>query len=170
MLFPRLNWSDRKVDEIHNSATYYDIPPGKFIVVGEVLAKTQESTKSALSKHVFVMKVDTKTGQEVSVKLIDHQEESVTAAKFGPYDNGYLLLGFADGAFMALDIMQEISIILNLRLFDEPVTSISCEPTGLVFASADQDVVALNLDKKQVNYVYLEDGNRQYFTVAVPKE
>lgn len=63
-------------------------------MVGEVLAKTQESFTSQLNKHTFMMKVDTKTGQEVSVKLIEHHEESVTAAKFGPYDNGYLLLGF----------------------------------------------------------------------------
>ena len=52
----------------------------------------------------------------------------------------------------------------------EAITKISMEPTELVFAtSKDGNVAALSIVKKEMHYVYLDLGNRQYCTVAIPK-
>ena len=44
------------------------------------------------------------------------------------------------------------------------------EPTELVHvASVKGSIAALSIVKKEMHYVYLELGNRQYCTVAIPR-
>ena len=44
------------------------------------------------------------------------------------------------------------------------------EPTELVFVASSQgSVAALSIVKKEMHYVYLDLGNRQYCTVAIPR-
>ena len=47
---------------------------------------------------------------------------------YGPYDNGHILLGLTTGDFIAFDSMQ-LTKIVNIKISDSPVTSISLEPT-----------------------------------------
>ena len=52
----------------------------------------------------------------------------------------------------------------------EPINSISFEPTELVFVSSSHgSIAALSIVKKEMHYVYLDLGNRQYCTVAIPR-
>ena len=52
----------------------------------------------------------------------------------------------------------------------EPITQISFEPTELVFVSSTEgSIAALSIVKKEMHYVYLDLGNRQYCTVAIPR-
>ena len=52
----------------------------------------------------------------------------------------------------------------------EPISSISFEPTELVFVSSKHgSIAALSIIKKEMHYVYLDLGNRQYCTVAIPR-
>jgi hypothetical protein len=137
---------------------------------GKVKQKTRRDSQSKTQKYVFIISLDTKTGREQSIKLLPHSPDcEVTTVKYGPYDNGYLLLGFSDGVFMALDTNNEIQVILNLQLFESSISNISFEPTNLVFVSSGSDIVALNLVKKKMSYVYLDLGYKRFCTVAVPK-
>ena len=44
------------------------------------------------------------------------------------------------------------------------------EPTELVFvAGVHGSIAALSIIKKEMNYVYLDLGNREYCTVAIPR-
>jgi hypothetical protein len=55
-------------------------------------------------------------------------------------------------------------------LFSSPIISISFEPTNLIFiGSKHGDIAALNIIKKEMHYVYLDLGKKQYCTVALPK-
>ena len=74
----------------------------------------------------------------------------VTTINFGPFDNGYLLLGLSCGTLLSLDF-HSLDIILNIQVFkkNEAIKSITFEPTNLVFvASKNKEVVSLNLIKK----------------------
>lgn len=53
----------------------------------------------------------------------------------------------------------------------EAITSITIEPTELVFvASAQGSMAAVSIVKKEMHYVYLDMGGRTYCTVAIPRE
>ena len=44
------------------------------------------------------------------------------------------------------------------------------EPTELVFVTSKEgSVAALSIVRKEMHYVYLDLGNKQYCTVAIPK-
>jgi hypothetical protein len=44
------------------------------------------------------------------------QDAYVTTVNFGPFDNGYLLLGLSCGALIALDF-HTFDIIMSLQIF-----------------------------------------------------
>ena len=77
-----------------------------------------------------------------------NEEDEIRAINYGPFDNGYLLLGFSSGQLLGIDLL-DMELILNIKLFDEPIQNITYEPTNLVFISSDsKEMVALNLIKK----------------------
>lgn len=70
---------------------------------------------TSYDSYNFIMTIDTVTGKDLSLKLLPNTDQStVTYITYGPYDNGYLLLGYSDGVFMAVDVTQEIKVILSL--------------------------------------------------------
>ncbi len=101
------------------------------------------------------------------MKLLNIKGASITAINYGPFDNGYLLLGLSDGVLLAIDL-SEMEVIMHVQLFDNiAVKDICFEPTNLIFVtSKKREMVALNLVKKETHYVYLELGKRQYCTIA----
>ncbi len=53
----------------------------------------------------------------------------------------------------------------------EAISQITIEPTELVFASSVKgSIAAISIVKKEMNYVYLDLGGREYCTVAIPRE
>ena len=114
----------------------------------------------------YVMQFNLKTKQCDKIKLLNVKGASVTATNFGPFDNGYLLLGFSSGVLLAIDLL-EMEAILHAQLFDNPISSIGFEPTNMIFVcSKNREVVALNLVKKETHYVYLELGRKQFCTIS----
>lgn len=69
------------------------------------------------------------------MKLLNIKGARVTATNYGPYDNGYLLVGLSSGMLLVID-MHEMEVIMQLNLFDSAVYSLKFEPTNLVFASS----------------------------------
>jgi len=52
----------------------------------------------------------------------------------------------------------------------EAIRSIRMEPTELVHVSGENgSIAAISIVKKEMHYVYLDLGNRQYCTVAIPR-
>ena len=106
--------------------------------------------------------------------------DMMTALEFGPYDNGYILAGMQSGRLLVYDpVTLERVKVFNVftkgkmrgELKEaEPISSISFEPTELVFVSSSHgSIAALSIVKKEMHYVYLDLGNRQYCTVAIPR-
>lgn len=107
-----------------------------------------------------------------------HETDRITALAFGPYDNGYILAGMASGKLLVFDPVtlervKDFHIFTSNKTEDgqaEAVTQLSMEPTELVFVATQAgSVAALSIVRKEMHYVYLDLGNRQYCTVAIPK-
>jgi hypothetical protein len=55
-------------------------------------------------------------------------------------------------------------------MFQSPVTQIAIDPTNYLIVSSEQgEVEALSIVQKEVHYVYLDLGKKQYCTVALPQ-
>ena len=113
------------------------------------------------------------------MKVCGGAGDSITALNFGPFDNGYILAGMQSGKLLIFDPvtlkrMQEFKVFTEDRSEDQKAQAISkimIEPTELVLVSSKQgNLVAISIIKKQMHYVYIDLGNKQYCTVAIPKE
>ena len=67
----------------------------KVIVVGDCLYKENE--------HPFIMKLNLETSVAETIKILN-VEDHITCVNFGPYDNGYLLMGMESGQLLVFDI------------------------------------------------------------------
>lgn len=72
--------------------------------------------------------------------------DMITALDFGPYDNGYILAGMHSGRLLVFDPVTLVRV-KDFNVFTrgkmrgelkvpEPITTISFEPTELVFVSS----------------------------------
>ena len=116
------------------------------------------------------------------IKVIGGEElDEITALEYGPYDNGYVLAGMLSGRLLVydpitLDRVKDFKVFTGSRNAAselkecEAIVSITMEPTELVFvAGQNGSIAALSIIKKEMHYVYLDLGNRQYCTVAIPR-
>mmetsp|Transcript_37601 Transcript_37601/g.27725 ORF Transcript_37601/g.27725 Transcript_37601/m.27725 type:complete len:129 (-) Transcript_37601:96-482(-) len=115
----------------------------------------------------FIMQYNLQTHTCDKVKLLNVKGAYLTSTNFGPFDNGYLLLGFSSGVLLAVDLL-EMEAILHAQLFDNvAITNICFEPTNMIFASSrNKEMVALSLVRRETHYVYLELGRKQFCTIA----
>lgn len=83
--FPRLSWSNRKIEE-------YDLNKGsvlkKAIVAGDCLHDGK--------KRPFLIKINLETSQPEVIKIL-RIDDKISEMNFGPYDNGYLIIGLKSG-------------------------------------------------------------------------
>ena len=97
--------------------------------------------------------------------------DCITSLSFGPYDNGYVLAGMLSGKLLifdpiSLERVNDFDIFTKGKMkgelkVSEPITSISMEPTELVFLTSPMgSVAAVSIIKKEMHYVYIELGNR----------
>ena len=101
--------------------------------------------------------------------MLNIKDARITCVNYGPFDNGYLLIGLSNGILLGISL-HEMEIIMQEKLFNCAVNEINFEPTNLVFVSSkERDLIALNLVKKEMHYVYLEIAKRQFCTVTVPQ-
>jgi len=133
-------------------------------------------TPRQLTPALQTVKVDAEV-----IKIIGGSElDAVTALEYGPYDNGYLLVGTRSGALLVYDPLT-LDRIKDFKIFTkgviegemrdaEAIRAITIEPTELVVvAGANGSIAALSIVKKEMHYVYLDLGNRQFCTVAIPR-
>lgn len=87
----------------------------------------------------------------------------ITAAKYGPYDNGHIVLGTSYGQILLLDSTY-LHLILKIDKFViGSVTSISIEPLNLVIVTSNLgQVKSLGLEKDTFKYTYEEIGGENY--------
>jgi hypothetical protein len=68
---------------------------------------------------------------ELTITRVFQSGGTISCLMYGPYDNGHILVGLTTGDFIAFDSMQ-LTKIVNIKVSNSPVTSISLEPTQLV--------------------------------------
>jgi len=74
------------------------------------------------------------TGFADLIKILSIHDR-ITCMNFGPFDNGYLLVGFDSGMMHVFDTL-ELNRVQSINLFSSPVKSISFEPTNLIFVGS----------------------------------
>lgn len=102
-----------------------------------------------------------------AVYIFDSSKGRVTALKYGPYDNGHIIVGFETGIIAILDAIH-LRKLFERQIFqmDVAVHCITFDPTNLVIAStSDGEVVSLSLVENKVKYTYLDMGENQFVTV-----
>lgn len=95
----------------------------------------------------------------------------ISCVAYGPYDNGHILVGTTTGDFFAFDTMRLVKIC-NVKVAEYPVTSITIEPTQMVFCGVQetQEVTALTFIEQKQKYIYMELGMKKYATVIMKKD
>lgn len=90
-----------------------------------------------------------------------NDELLITSLQYGPYDNGYVLVGLNSGKLLVYE-PTTLDRVNTFNVFNqEAITKISIEPTELVFLAGEKGSVAgLSIIKKEMHYVYLDLGNR----------
>ena len=79
--FPRLSWANRKFEEIdQNKSSVLK----KVIIAGECI---NEGTK-----RPYLCKINLETSSADVIKVLSI-DDKITQVNFGPYDNGYILIG-----------------------------------------------------------------------------
>ena len=108
--------------------------------------------------------------------------DKITALQFGPYDNGYILVGLNTGKLLVYDSItlnriKEFNVFTHGELRGgelheaEAIAEITIEPTELVFLAGQRGSLAgLSIVKKEMHYVYLDLGNRTFCTVVIPRD
>ena len=108
----------------------------------------------------FVMIYDRIKLGPVATYIFEEEKGTITSIKYGPYDNGHVVVGFSTGI---ITILESISLT---KLFDKQIFAngssaegITFDPTNLVIATAaDGEVVAISLVENKVKYTYIELG------------
>ena len=92
----------------------------------------------------------------------------VTCLNFGPYDNGYIIVGTSSGHIIVLNPITLKRVFSDHLFPTSEVKSITFEPTQLVMVGSSRGTVkALNIVKQQMAYVYLDLGQKEYATVTL---
>ncbi|CDW84104.1 UNKNOWN [Stylonychia lemnae] len=176
--FPLLQWSNRITNKPEFSQQIV-----KIIIVGTVQMPFE-------AKQMGIYKKQTQVKQ--FIMLFNIQKQTIEALKFlpilpkitcmsyGPYDNGYVLLGLESGMLFSLEF-PSFNVFDQRQVFDgiyggkfksgARISCISCEPTRLIFVGGeDGQMIALSFVKEDVHYMYLDMGLRRYCTLKVNKK
>jgi len=78
-------------------------------------------------------------------------------------------MGLQGGQLVGFDIQKNFELTFLFNLSSSPITSIKFDPTHLIIAATEQsrELYAISLITKEVNYVYLDLGRKQFCTVAL---
>jgi hypothetical protein len=125
-----------------------------------------------------VLIYDRVKGKTTAMHLFGAEKGQIQCLKYGPYDNGHIVAGFANGSVAILDSIS-LEKLFDKDLFIEkttpgtkskgvPVAKISFDPTNLLLVSSEVgEVVAISLVESKVKYTYLDLGREQYCTVQL---
>ena len=144
-----MKWSDRKLEEFERYSKFSILK--KFIVIGKcreivretrTLATEEESIctkRSSFGKKVqsksFIMLYNLQTHSLHSIKILNIHDAQITAVNYGPFDNGYLVIGLSTGLVIIIDI-HTMDVIMEVQLFKCAVKTITFEPTHLIFVAS----------------------------------
>jgi len=112
------------------------------------------------------MNLETKLPEVIKILRLD---DKISEVGYGPYDNGYFIVGMEGGQVLVFDVVN-LDRIQHIQLFSSPVTQITFEPTNLILiGSSLGEVAAVTIIQKEMHYVYIDLGKKQYCTVALPQ-
>jgi len=156
---PRLDWSDRYVDMVQQ---FKKVIPKKFILSGSFSEIHKQEQSS------FVMLFDRIHRGNSKVKVFK-PHHSIGCISYGPYDNGHILVGLAQGSIVAFDGVT-METVFSVQVFDgRPVSRICFEPAQLILAACEdlQEVAAISVMQERVHYMYADLGKQRFCTVMV---
>lgn len=95
IILPRLDWSDRYVDIIYQSQNALS----KKLIITGLVVKHKEidlDDNGEINYQSFVMIYNRQTKEANNIDILPPQYH-VTSIKYGPYDNGHIVVGFSNG-------------------------------------------------------------------------
>jgi hypothetical protein len=175
ILFPRMRWSDRKIEEFERQSRLQLLK--KFLIIGDCRQRQDDQPDEFVDKDLedqnfqykdyeklqipvenkpFIALYNIEKESIDKIKLLHLKFGDISCINYGPFDNGYLLIGLSSGVIVALEL-HDLEIVMQEQIFDCSIESITFEPTNLVFiTSTNKELVAINLIKKEMHYMYLE--------------
>jgi len=127
--------------------------------------------------NAFCLSLNLKTHHADKLHVFqDLKSSDISAIAYGPYDNGYLLLGLKSGLLLGYDSIPGkkenfLEKMLSIDLKRGPIINLSFDPTSLIFVETHQDkethLCAVSLMDNNVQYVYMEMGKAKFYTVRL---
>ena len=101
------------------------------------------------------------------IKVIDF-DSSITSLNYGPFDNGHVLVGFANGTLLFFDYPFLNRLELLTISEGHALTSITYDPTNYIFIGTDNgELHSISCIERKMNYMYLVLGKDTYCTVTM---
>jgi len=111
------------------------------------------------TQRACLMMFDRQLNQPSVIKVIQ-SPASISSIKYGPYDNGHIMVGLTNGVLLAFS-STDLTKLLQYELFQQPITSLFFDPTHCVIASSfTGEVAAVSLIENKVKYMYVDLGRK----------
>ena len=99
--------------------------------------------------------------------MLQTEDAEINAIKYGPYDNGHVIIGLSNGmllAFSAIDLTK----LFQSTIFDCPIQGVCFDPTHLlIVSSVNGEIAIVSLIENKVKYLYVDLGKKQFCTVQM---
>lgn len=107
----------------------------------------------------FIMIYDRIINKPSAVQFI-HPYYEITCVKFGPYDNGHIIVGLSNGIVLVFDSIN-LTKLYEYKLFESAISQITFDPTHLVILSSiNGEFAGISLIEDKIKYLYLETDQR----------
>ena len=107
--FPRMKWSDRKIEEFEKDNKFL---LKKFLVIGSCEYEGDSNLEDKGVEKTFIMLYNLQKQISDKLKLISINVNEITCINYGPFDNGYLLIGLSSGILIGLNL-YEMEVIMQ---------------------------------------------------------
>lgn len=122
-----------------------------------------DSPRKSTETASFVALFDRQKSKISAYHQYPSSKGRITALKYGPYDNGHVVLGFQNGSIAIQDSVT-LEQLLDKDVFpvglpSSRIAKVAFDPTHLLLAtSVSGEVAAISLVESKVKYTYLDLG------------
>ena len=127
--------------------------------------------------YAFCLSINLKTNHADKLHIFqDLKSADISTIAYGPYDNGYLLIGLQSGLLLGYDSIPGkktsfLEKMLSIDMRSGPIVNLSFDPISLILVETVQNnevhLFAISLMDNKVQYVYMEMGKAKFCTVRL---